>query len=102
MAVTRFCPNVGEGAAFERGDYYSSTGPQILSLSIEDCKTVHVETSDADRNNTRKTKIALDENSGTVNSAEFELHHKANYFRITVIDKQGKRACSRGYFRDEF
>jgi hypothetical protein len=51
---------------------------------------------------TKKSNVALDENFGTVNSAEFELHPKANYFRITVIDKQGKRACSRGYFRDEF
>ena len=92
--------------AFEKGDCYSSTGPQILSISIEDGKTVRVETSDADRiimyNNTRKTKIAYDENGGTVNCAEFELHEKSDYFRITVIDKQGKRACSRGYFRDEF
>lgn len=92
--------------AFESGDYYSSTGPRINSISIEDGKTVRVETSDADRiimfAGTRKTKIELDEEGGTVNCAEFELHHKANYFRITVIDKQGKRACSRGYFRDEF
>jgi len=51
---------------------------------------------------TKKANIEIDENYGTVNSAEFELHHKANYFRITVIDKQGRKACSRGYFRDEF
>ena len=93
-------------SAFENGDCYSSTGPRILSLSIEDGNTVRVETTEADRiimfYGTKKSNVALDENFGTVNSAEFELHPKANYFRITVIDKQGKRACSRGYFRDEF
>ena len=93
-------------SAFENGDCYSATGPRILSLSIEDGNTVRVETTDADRiimfYGTKKSNVALDENFGTVNSAEFELHPKANYFRITVIDKQGKRACSRGYFRDEF
>ena len=93
-------------SAFERGDCYSSTGPRILSLSIEDGNIVRVETTDAERiimfYGTKKANIEIDENYGTVNSAEFELHHKANYFRITVIDKQGRKACSRGYFRDEF
>ena len=93
-------------AALENCDCYASTGPRINALSIEDGCKVHVETSDAEIiimfYGAKSTNVEISPAGNTVNCADFELHPKAKFFRITVIDKQGRKACSRGYFREEF
>ena len=49
----------------------------------------------------RLASTILNEDGGTVTSADFsfEKHHK--YFRITVIGKDGKTACTNAYFADD-
>ena len=90
--------------ALEAGDFYASEGPEIYSLTYEDGK-VHIRCSDADRINcnfcSRHIGTALSEGDGTVNEAEFTIPEKCGYFRITIIDKSGKRACTNAYFVDE-
>lgn len=93
-------------SALESCDCYASTGPRINEISVTDGQSVHVECSDAERiilfYGSKSSKVAVSLDGTPVNSADLELHPKAKYFRITVIDKDGNKACSRGFFRDEF
>jgi len=92
-------------SALLAGDFYASEGPEIYELWYED-GFVHVKTSDADRINInfmiRKggTVLAPDAES-VVNEAKFAIPDECGYFRITVVDKTGKHACTNAYFMDE-
>ena len=90
--------------ALENGDFYASEGPEIYELWYEDGK-VHVKCSEADRINctfwTRAARTVLDEDGNGVTEAEFTLPENCGYFRITVIDKRGRRAYTNAYFADE-
>ena len=92
-------------AAMEKGDMYASTGPLIYGISVEDGK-VHVEASPAKRiicsTGSRVPACAMARKGRTLSEATFALDPIAPYFRITVIDEQGKKATSRGYFREEY
>lgn len=90
--------------AMEHGEMYATTGPEIKELSYED-GTVHVECSDAARiilyNGGKNPVNVLAGADGTLTSADLKLSEKAPFFFVSVIDKNGNRATSRGYFRDE-
>jgi hypothetical protein len=43
----------------------------------------------------------LSENGVPVTEATFDFEPQYAYARITVIDKQGRRACTNAIFRDE-
>lgn len=100
--------------SLEKGDFYSSTGPEIHALYLED-ETLVVECSEASliRVNTERRlsmiKTATDE---PLTRVCFDMHpyfegsFKKNmpckpYFRITVQDAVGNRAYTRAYFVDE-
>ena len=98
--------------ALRRGDFYSSTGPAIRELYVEDGEVV-VKTSDAVSiafvSNHRLTHVKRGEN---VNEARFSLEwflenskrpesEGITWFRIDVIDKHGKIARTKAYFADE-
>lgn len=91
-------------SAMEKGETYASTGPEIYEISISD-DTVTVKCSEAAviicHDGSKSPKRKENEN-GCLNEAEFTLNNKAEYFRISVIDKNGKRASSRGFFKDEW
>lgn len=86
-----------------KGDFYSTMGPEIYSLYVED-GYVHIECSDAKRicysTRGRRTK-AVNAGDGYVNSAVFEIKDTDGYFRIDVIDDKGNRANTQAYFVDE-
>ncbi len=103
--------------ALRRGDFYSSTGPQINELYIED-GVLHVKTSAADTilltTDRRVTmKVKASEDAGGVTEALFDLNgfiedskkapegHNC-YIRISVKDSHGNAAHTRAYFVDEF
>lgn len=98
--------------SLERGDCYSSTGPEIRELYIED-GIVHVSFSDAifaklttnirfARNKHAKPEEAINEASFDINdflNDEFEgCYRNESYFRVEVVDKNGKRAWTKAYF----
>ena len=100
--------------ALRRGDFYSSTGPAIKALYIEDGKLT-VKCSAAARvsvvSDKRWTASKRAEGKA-VTEATFDLAKlieisrtrpelNNHYFRVEVVDKYGKRALSRGYFLDE-
>lgn len=90
--------------ALENGDFYASEGPEIYALWYED-KKVHIKCSEADRISCmyqiRKAEIVFSEKNLPVTEAVFDAAPECGYFRITVVDKTGKRACTNAYFTDE-
>ena len=48
---------------------------------------------------TPKRKFALP--GETINTADFEIDERAKFVRVSVVDKYGKFADTRGFFRDE-
>ena len=91
--------------AFEKGEYYSSTGPEINELYVEDGK-VYITTSNAKYirllSGNRLTKLAKSTDENGITSAEFELRGAKDYFRIEVIDARGNKAYTNAYFEGDF
>ena len=85
------------------GDFYSSMGPEIYSLYVEDGK-VFVECSDAKQitysTRGRRAK-AVNAAEGYINGAVFEIKDTDGYFRIDVVDEKGRRANTQAYFIQE-
>ncbi|MBR5506491.1 MAG: PHP domain-containing protein [Clostridia bacterium] len=90
--------------ALEDGNFYSSQGPEIYELYVEDGK-VHVECSPAVKiycnHGGRYAQVRYPENEEFITSAVFDIPEDFGYFRITVMDKTGKRACTNAYFTEE-
>ena len=91
--------------AMEKGEMYASMGPLIHEISLED-GVVHVECSPASRivlyTGSKTPKFAVPAQGETLTSADLKLDPIAPYFRVAVIDEEGKIASSRGFFRSEF
>ena len=85
------------------GNFYASEAPEIYELWYEDGK-VHVKCSDADRINystgRRCARTVLCDEGASLTEATFEVHPDDVYFRLTVIDKKGRHACTNAYFTD--
>ena len=93
--------------ALENGDFYASRGPVIKSLWYED-GIFHIECSPAKEiivsNSGRrlaKESIKKDAN-GNMTEAEFPISELDLFVRFTVVDKDGKMANTRAYWREEF
>ena len=92
--------------ALVKGNYYASTGPDILDLYVEDGH-VHVRTSPAHAihfvTGARHCRCIGGGQcwDKTVDEGEFELKPEDGYFRVDVIDDHGCRAFSKAYWLDE-
>ena len=77
--------------------------PTIDELYVEDGK-VYIKCSDAKRisysTKGRRTK-AVNAMDGYVNEAVFEIKDTDEYFRIDVMDEQGRRANTQAYYLNE-
>ena len=91
--------------AMENGSMYASMGPTFRSISV-DGDTVHVECSDitnAFMYMGSKTPEHMHAKKGSsFNSFDFKIHPNARYIRISIQDKDGHFADTRGYFPNEF
>lgn len=101
--------------AFEKGDFYASWGPDILSLTMEDgvikmdmtpVREVFIKTDgrcakrDVAPTSEGMTHYEVDLAPFLEEARTFGLEHTA-YFRLVLIDMNGNRALTRGYFVDE-
>lgn len=92
--------------ALLKGNFYASEGPEIYELYYEN-GNVFIKTSDAVRivlaTDARRNQRVVGEKIGdTINEAVFSIDAKSGeFFRITVIDKEGKEAYTNAYFLDE-
>ena len=91
-------------SAMEKGEMYSSMGPVFKEVSIEGNR-LHIECSDVKDiivHNGGKRHIGARAATGKlINSADFELKDGTKFVRVTIIDKDGKCADTRGFFRGE-
>lgn len=87
--------------ALQKGDFYSSNGPEIYSLTREG-NTVTVKSSPAKRIalSTGSRRCAVLWGDG-VTEATFELQPSDGYFRITVDDLYGNHAHTQAYEVDK-
>ena len=90
--------------ALENGQFYASEGPEIYELYFED-GYAHVKCSDADRVicnfGVRRAFCVMNDDFSPVTEAKFKVDPDCKYFRITVIDKNGKHACTNAYFVED-
>jgi len=90
--------------AMENGEMYSSMGPLFKEISIEGNK-IHIECSEVEKimvftgSKTPKRKFA--DIGKTITEADFEIDERAKFVRVSVVDKYGRFADTRGFFRDE-
>jgi hypothetical protein len=86
--------------ALQAGDFYASSGPEIKSLTVEndlvklefsDCVCANMITSG------RRADSSFAESGKTITRAEFPIYEADGYFRVTVTDKNGKKAWSQIY-----
>lgn len=86
------------------GNFYSSMGPEIYSLYVEDGR-VYVKCSDAERisysTRGRRSKAVNAKEGEYLNEASFEIRETDGYFRIEVMNKKGQRANTQAYFLNE-
>ena len=101
--------------ALKKGDFYSSTGPAIKSLYVED-NTLKISTSavkhitfitdrrlrSARRAETGKYLYGAEFNlENLIKSHESTKNYRDAYFRLEITDKAGNKALTRAYFFDE-
>ncbi len=89
--------------ALLKGDFYTSTGPVIEELYIDDGK-VYIKCSPASKItlSTRGRRSATcDMVDRLLTEAVFEIKEKDEYIRLDVIDENGRRANTQGYFVNE-
>lgn len=101
--------------ALKKGNFYSSNGPTIKSLSLEGT-TVSIKTSAAKTicviSNHRWARREKADGKRMLSGASFDLKSlienskaapegEAVWFRLEVTDKEGNKALTRAYFLDE-
>lgn len=91
--------------ALEQGDFYATTGPTIHELRINNRKAV-IGCSSAVRvtmhMSPKYCRNVYNFDGSTFNYAEFEIPDDAPYVYFTVWDKNGKKAHTRAFIREEF
>lgn len=90
--------------AIEKGEMYSSMGPVFKEVSFENGK-LHIECSEAAHIHVymgSKAPVCVHAEPGQVlTGADVVIDENARYVRVSVIDREGRAADTRGYFRDE-
>ncbi len=90
--------------AMECGEMYSSMGPEIHCAEYKNGK-IYVECSPASAvtvyMGSKRPSYVYAPVGETITSAELTVDEDARYVRISVTDKNGNRADTRGFTRDE-
>lgn len=92
-------------AALEKGDFYSSTGPEIKELYTED-NMVYIKTSPVQSirlySGNRYSCHKKAEEGMTICEADFNIAALKDYFRIEVTGLDGKKAYTNAYFTEDY
>ena len=92
--------------ALQKGNCYTSTGPEIKELYVED-GVVHIKTSEAQgiylatAGRRKASKLVPYDSDERVTEAEFLLDENDVFFHIIVKDMHGRPAATRIYYLDE-
>lgn len=86
------------------GNFYTSQGPEIKELYIEDDK-LYIKCSNAYKIHVTyqacKAQVRYSEDGSPLTEACFDFIKDRGYFRITVTDAEGKHACTNAYFPED-
>lgn len=90
--------------ALENGEFYSSCGPEIMDFYVEEGKAV-IDCSPVShirlQSDMHPNRVTVDE-SGNLTHAEFDIANywagPYDYVRITIVDKDGKKAWTNPIF----
>jgi len=88
--------------ALKSGEFYASCGPEIYDFYV-DGNNVVVNCSDVDRiilHCAKHPNGVVRNTDGTVNRAEFRIDDSYPYVRVSVVDKNGKKAWTNPIFLD--
>ena len=87
--------------ALNNGAFYSSCGPVIKDFYVDDEGKAHVETSECEKIifqcDKHPSKMITAEGESLLN-AQLDLKDSYDYIRVTVIDKEGRRAWTNPIF----
>ncbi|MBQ8813244.1 MAG: hypothetical protein IJZ85_01930 [Lachnospiraceae bacterium] len=90
--------------ALETGEMYSSMGPVFKEVSIVGDQ-LHVECSEVASIHVftggKKTVRKYAAKGEALTGADFTIDERALYVRVSIADREGRVADTRGYFRDE-
>ncbi len=89
--------------ALTEGNFYSSTGPEIYSLYVEN-GVLHIECSPCCKimfNTARRKAVSYISPNNTLTKGEMEIKPEDKYVRVTVLDMYGKHADTNAYFVEE-
>ena len=91
-------------SAMEKGEMYSTMGPTFKEVSF-DGEKLHIECSDVQSiyvyyGSKAPSRIHAPKGE-TVNCADITVDKNCKYIRVSIADKYGNRADTRGFFRDE-
>lgn len=90
--------------ALENGDFYSSMGPIIHSLKIENGK-LYIECDGAKQITVhlggRKTLHLHGTSENPIREAELEIPENYKYVRVDIVDFEGKHANTRAFYPEE-
>ena len=92
-------------SAMEKGDMYASMGPTFNEVSV-DGNTLHVECSEVAHvflyvGSKKPIAIHALPGDAPITSADFNIDPNARYVRVSILDKDGRWADTRGYFPNE-
>lgn len=88
--------------ALKRGDFYSSQGPEIRAISVDDA-AAHVETTAVSAiilQGQGQAATAIHGTSMTRGSVALDRFRQSPWLRVTVVDSAGKRAWSNPFRND--
>ena len=90
--------------AMETGNMYSSMGPVFHEVSFEN-GNLHVECSEVSciyvNFGSKKPAKILAGSGETLTGGDLSVDSGARYVRVSICDKEGKWANTRGFFREE-
>ena len=88
-------------SALLNGEFYSSSGPVINEMYVEDNK-VHITCSGAKKiaysTHGRRTGVVRADEDGYINEAVFEIKKEDIYFRFDIVDEFGNHANTQAYY----
>ena len=90
--------------AMESGEMYASMGPELKEVSF-DGESIHVECSEVEGvfvySGSKQIKHIWAEPGQSLTSADIQILPNSRYVRVSVKDKYGKWADTRGFTREE-
>ncbi len=88
-------------SSLEKGAFYASCGPVIKDFYVDDENVVHIETSECERilfQCDKHPSKMIEAEGEPLTEAQVNLKDEYEYIRVTVVDKEGRKAWTNPIF----